>query len=970
MTTVHPDHASLPPSIVAKAPSELFESTSQMSLDRQFVEQWTRTPDRIALFDGDRAVTYAELADRSARAAASLCARRMGRGAVVGLHLDRSTDWVAATLAILRCGAAVMPLPPSYPAARLRQIFVQANLQAVIDNRATPIDPALEQRVLDFDELCNEAGATQPAAGTPVSNEADQPAFVLCSSGSTGLPKMIVRSHRSFYHRLAWTWERLPFEAGEVGCHKAHTTTTHGIYELFEPLLRGVPTVIIADPQVRDLEQFWTLVRSHGVTRLLIVPSAMQASLDLPGFQPPPLKVVVLMGEHLPSRLARRIVEAFPQQTRLYSIYGSTEASSTIACNLRESARPGDELPLGQPISPEVGVHVLDSNLDPVAPGHTGRLYISGPALFDDYLAQPELTAQVVIRHPRSGERLYDTRDDVRQMPDGNIVFVGRTDDTVKIRGFRVELAEVERAMTACPGVTQAAVVRGGDSSDAALIGFFTPRTVPVQDVFRALRERLPPYMIPAALHGLDAFPLTERSKLDRKRLLAEHLPVEVDQPDHAAFSELEQRVALVWERTLGHRRFDRDSSFFEVGGTSLTTAVLVHRLRADFGLDRERLQEQFAYRFPTVAAMARRLGGSLDLDADNGTGLASILVTLRRALDATKPPLFCIASAGGTLGAYRKVAAALRYEGEIIGVRDPYISGERDATESFDRWAQHYLDAITSRWPDGPYCIAAYSSAGAFGFELARRLRQRDARVALLALIDPLGIEGDRWQHFGWWVWRSTQSRPWIRAATRIAACLRRPLALFLRALAARRTGKSFALSAEEFRQLGQDTAVARGHLMALAALMELNTGLPLDLSDADIPSTPPDSTLRALQARVAGVMPGGNEQTIERIAIQYTLQARAQRAYALSPYDGRSLLIEPVTPYAGLLEAQLRPYLQHLRVVRLELGGGDTRAHAITRRFGALAPHFLSMRDDQFASALAQELDSNLVDSSAQRP
>jgi nonribosomal peptide synthetase DhbF len=940
------------------------ELASPLCLDHQFVEQSSLGPDRIALFDSDDAITYAELVCRSARGAAALSARGIGSGAIVGLHLERSIDWVAATLAILRAGAAVMPLPPSYPTVRLREIVGRAGLAAIIDNRTTPFDPALGQRILDCDGLWTETSASAPAVSLPVSMDPDRPAFVLCSSGSTGLPKMIVRSHRSFQHRLAWTWTNFPFAAAEVGCHKAHTTTTHGIYELFEPLLSGAPTLILADGQVRDLEQFWMLVRARGVSRLLVVPSAMQASLDLPGFEPPPLKLVVLMGEHLPFRLARRIVEAFPTQTSLYSIYGSTEASSTIACNLRKCARSDEELPLGQPITPDVGVRVLNGKLEPVEPGQSGRLYITGPALFSGYLGQPELTAQVVIRHPRNGELLYDTRDDVRCVADGNIVFVGRTDDTVKIRGFRVELAEVERAINACPGVAQAAVVVcGGNGADAALIGFFTPRAVPVQEVFRSLRERLPPYMIPAALHGLDTFPLTERSKLDRKRLLAEYLTLESDQPDQASFSELEKRIALSWERTLGHRQFGRDSSFFEVGGTSLTTAVLVHRLREDFGFDREGLPEHSVYRFPTVAAMARLLGGSLDLDVDQATRLTSILVTLRRSQDATAPPLFCIASAGGTLGAYRKVAAALRYGGEIVGVRDPYVSGERDPTESFDRWVQHYLDAMTARWPNGPYCIAAYSSAGAFGIELAQRLRHRGSAVALLALIDPLGIDGGHWHRYGWWVLLSTHSGPWIKSLTRIIGALRGSAGGVLRALGKMRNAKGFALSADEFRQLSHEMATSRARLLALAALMELNTGLPLDLSDVDVPSAPSDGTLRALQARVAAVMPEFDSATIKRIASQYALQLLAQRAYALAPYDGPTLLVEPVSEYVGLVQAQLRPFFRDLHVAQLNLGPTDERTRAIARRFGPWIPHFLCMRDDQFAELLARELERALA-------
>ncbi|MGE0581054.1 MAG: AMP-binding protein [Steroidobacteraceae bacterium] len=956
-------------SAVSYNPS-MSEPDPRRPLERLFEEQSRSTPDRVALIEGARSITYAQLDTRSARAAVALRNRGIAAGSVVGLHLDRSADWVASVLAILRTQAAVLPLPPNYPSARLGGILTQAGVQAVIHNRATPLDPALGQRTLDFDELCRE-----PAGATAVGDEDDhgdvtRAAFVLCSSGSTGLPKMIVRSHRSFFHRLAWTWTTHPFMPGEVGCHKAHTTTTHGLYELFEPLLRGVPVLIVPDAQVRDLEQFWWIVKSQSVTRLLIVPSAMKASLDMPGFTPPPLRVVVLMGEHLQSGLAQRIVAAFPAATRLYSIYGSTEASSTLMCDLRD-ARPGEELPLGRPITGDVGVHVLQRNLEPVETGHSGRLYMSGPALFDGYFRNPELTSSVLIRHPDGTGLLYDTRDDVRRAPDGNLLFVGRVDDTVKIRGFRVELGEVERAICAHPAITQAAVVAtGSDATEAMLIGFFTPRDVPPGEVYSALRDRLPPYMIPSALVGLDAFPLTERSKLDRRRLLAEHLPKRPDGLDDGAMSGFETRVAAQWERTLGHRRFDLHSSFFEVGGTSLTTSVLVHRLRVEFSLDRERLPGQFAYRFPTVASMAQHLEGGGEADPAIADGGSPVLVTLRRATDASKAPLYFVAPSGGTIGAYQKVAAALRYEGEIVGVRDPFVDGDRDPTEGFKRWVGHYLDAIRNHQPRGPYYLAAYSSAGAFGYDMARQLRQQGAEVGLLALIDPLDIGGDSRRNFGWWACRAAHSHAWLRRLVRLAGWLRRPSARLLRALSTRRADRSTYPSTDEYHQLRAEAIQARGRLMAIAALMELNTGLPLDLSDAEIPAQPPGSVLQALQDRAARVMPGVDAETIERIAIQYPLQARSQQAYVLRPCDAPVLLVEPVTPYAGLLESQLRPYLGRLRAVRLELGAADARVSAISTRFGSLAPHYLSMRDDRFAASLAQELDLALEAASRYAP
>lgn len=933
-------------------------------LHRSFLDQARRTPDRTALIEGDRVVTYAQLESQARRAAAALAAHGVTAESIVGLHIERSIEWVVGVLAILIGGAAVLPLPPSYPRARLRDILSHGGSSAVIDSSSTPLDPDLGRLRLDLGELCSPADASAAETAAFADGRPEQAAFVLCSSGSTGLPKMIVRSHGSFFHRLTWTWKQHPYADGEVCCHKAHTTTTHGIYELFEPLLRGVPVVILSDEEARDLERFWSIVVARGVSRLLIVPSVMQASLDIPRFSPPPLEVLVLMGEYVPRHLAERIIATFPAATRLYSIYGSTEASSTLVCDLREHAGSAAPLPLGRPLTDAIGAHVLGPDLRPVAPGQVGRLYISGPALFTGYFENPELTTKVVIKDRQSGARLYDTRDDVRCLPDGSLEFVGRADDTVKVRGFRIETSEIENAMGLHPGIGQAAVVVGDDAAEVALFGFFTPSTVPPSEVYRVLREHLPPYMIPAALIGLDAFPLTERGKLDRQRLLREAR--ERGNAPHPVMSDVEARVASAWERTLGHRRFDRSSRFFEVGGTSLTTFVLVHYLREAFGLDRDRLPERLAYRFPTIEAMAAYLSGAATRDTSEHAEESSVLVTLRRALDDSAAPLFLVSAAGGTLGAYTRLAAALRFRGEVIGVRDPYLRGEREPTEDFECWVGRYLAAIAQRQPHGPYYIVAYSSAGAFGYELATRLRSR-GDVRLLALIDPLGIGAVHRRRFGWWAWRATESFPKLRTPVRLAGWIRAIAGGLLRARARRRTGTRHALSESEYRQLYARVLRAREFHKALAALMELNTGLPLDLSDAAPPEESQNGLLDTLQARIAELIPGTEDGMIERIAVQYPMQLEAHRAYELRPYDGQVLLVEPETPYAGLLESVLRPYLPKMRAVRLEVGVPDARRRSITARFGELGPHFLSMRDERFVAALARELDLALGSASA---
>jgi non-ribosomal peptide synthetase component F len=273
-----------------------------------------------------------------------------------------------SVLAILKANGAVVPLPPSYPSPRIAEILLHARLDGIVEEGDSALDPSLPGRRLSVEELLEAPGAGPvPEGGDP-----DQAAFVLSSSGSTGRPKMIVRSHRSFFHRLRWTWSQHPYQPGERCCQKSHMTTTHAIYELFEPLLKGVPVVMIPDDEVRDLEGFWDTIRARGISRLLIVPSQLQASLALPGFVPPPLRVVVLMGEYVSPALAGQALAAFPADIRIYSIYGSTEASSTLVCDLRESYRPEAELPLGHPIDPAVKALVVAGDGAVVPTGRWG----------------------------------------------------------------------------------------------------------------------------------------------------------------------------------------------------------------------------------------------------------------------------------------------------------------------------------------------------------------------------------------------------------------------------------------------------------------------------------------------------------------------------------------------------------------------------------------------------------------------
>ena len=929
-------------------------------LDDRFEQQVLQTPDRVAVFDANTSITYAELKVRSDNLLAALCSRGITAGSYVGVHMSRSLDYVISVLAILKAKAAVVPLPPTYPESRLREILAFAALDLVLDDTTTPLNSQLSNRTIHLPDAASVASAPITVAiGDP-----DQPAFVLCSSGSTGTPKMIVRSHRSFFHRLQWTWDNHPYAEDEVCCQKSHMTTTHAIYELFEPLLRGIPTRLITDQNVQCVESFWDTIRSHSISRLLVVPSLLQASLDIPGFVAPPLKILVLMGEYVSSKLAAQVLAAFPAPTKVYSIYGSTEASSTLVCDIHNNFRVGEELPLGVPISPDVRIVVLRENGKPVALGEMGILHVAGPSVFNSYFRNPAQTASVIVAALGDGDRLYNTHDRVRLMTDGLLQFVGRTDHTVKIRGFRVDMHEVENALLGLPEVRQCAVIADdGGSGPTMLMAFVVPTTIAPQRITVALRERLPAYMIPSVVTGLDALPLTANGKIDRQALLATYADRSFVKHEIVFASDTACQVAEVWKAILKHGNVQPDSNFFELGGNSLTVFAAVHRLRNTFALDRHQLSDVSIYQFPTVAALASYIdsvrAGNTPIPPTNN----AILVTLKHGEDASAP-VFVISSAGGTLGAYDKLVKSLNTRRSIIGVRDAFIWGGRDATSGFQNWVALYVNAIRERQPHGPYYLLAYSSAGAFGYEIAQHLRRSGESVALLALVDPMALDRGNKRRFGYWALQARFTRGPITRLVKLGGWLRMAVPRWLRDSGQSGSVNEFVLSNEQFVQAAANSRTSKSHILCLSALLELNTGLPFALTDAELSQVAPTRYLDVLLDRVKTANPEIDPGMIEKIVVQYNLQVHAQHRYRLQRYDGKVVIFDPDGPYYGLLAAQFKPYVRELEVRNIPLGEPSARTCMLVESFPArIRSHYLSIRDNGFANRLADELTALLA-------
>ena len=302
----------------------------------------------------------------------------------------------------------------------------------------------------------------------------------------------------------------------------------------------------------------------------------------------------------------------------------------------------------------------------------------------------------------------------------------------------------------------------------------------------------------------------------------------------------------------------------------------------------------------------------------------------------------------------------ALATTREVIGVRDPFLWGGRDPTAGFQSWVSIYLAAIRTRQPNGPYYIVAYSSAGAFGYEIARQLRSRGESVALLGLIDPLAIDSNDNRRFGHWAFNARFKRPELARVLRFARSVQQSL------LPNKNTQlftNDFAFTHDEFNALQAELRTNRRHILQLSALLELNTGLPIALTDAELGALEPDQYFGALLAKMSAVIPDVDREMIERLVVQYQLQIRSQHRYRLQRYDGAALLFDQADSYHGLLAQLFKPYVNQLFVHRVALATPTARTRELARHFSpSLRPHFLSMRDDAFVEAVARELERHL--------
>ncbi|WP_238782632.1 amino acid adenylation domain-containing protein [Streptomyces monomycini] len=698
--------------------------------------QAARTPDATALVFRDTTWTYAELDARANRLARHLASLGVRPGTLAAVAVPRSADLVLTLLAVLKAGGAYLPLDPDYPADRLAYMLDDARPVCVVTDRddRVPGDGQLPVVVLEGLDLDPYPGTVPPRPLTP-----DHPAYVIYTSGSTGRPKGVVVSHRAIDNRLRWMQGEYGLDPGDRVLQKTPSGFDVSVWEFFWPLRQGATLVVAEAGGHRDPAYLARVIREQAITTCHFVPSMLQMFLAEPDtVNCTGLRRVFCSGEALPRETAREFARALPD-VELHNLYGPTEAAVDVTYH---ACAPDGEgpVPIGAPVW-NTRLYVLDAALQPCPPGVPGELYLAGTQLADGYLGRPGLTATRFVDDPYGpdGDRMYRTGDLARWTDRGELLYLGRTDHQVKLRGQRVELGEIEEALAALPAVAAAcAVVREDRPGDQRLTGYVTYEhrdgdTPPDPEELRAaLARTLPEHMVPTSVVALDAFPLSPNGKLDRKQLPA---PSFETGPGRAPRTHREETLTRLFAEVLGLPRVGVDDAFFDLGGTSLLAARLMARLRDTLGTS---LAIGALFQDRTPAALAARLDG----DGAGGDALG-VLLPLRPAGD--RVPLFVLHPAGGISWCYSGLLSRLDAAQPVYGLQARGLARDEPLPATMEEMAADYVRQLRTVRPHGPYRLLGWSVGGVLAHTVAVRLQEAGERVDFLALLD--AYPSDQWR-------------------------------------------------------------------------------------------------------------------------------------------------------------------------------------------------------------------------------
>jgi amino acid adenylation domain-containing protein len=695
-------------------------------------------PEQIAVVGSAQRLSYREFNDSANQLAHYLRSRGVGRNQRVGICLDSSPELAIAVLAVLKSGAACVPLDLGYPTDRLKYMLDDVQARVVITG-----DDTLPAVVPEDCEVISLSGARAAMSSQPRTNpESDVTpadiAYVIYTSGSTGKPRGVLLTHAGLVNYNTNAARMYTITPQDRVLQFCSISFDIAIEEMFITWLSGATLVLKDEDVPLAVPEFLKWAEKQGIT-VLDLPTAywhewVHEFAQLEKVIPSGLRLVIVGGEKPSSQAYAKWLNSAAKCVRWINTYGPTETSvcATAFEPKYEAGEPIPEnIPIGRPLA-NVQVYLLDAGLNPVPVGVDGELHVGGVGVARGYLNRPELTAERFIHDPFSSSpeaRLYKTGDRARRLPSGDIEFLGRVDDQIKIRGFRIEPVEIETLLAKYPGIRDAAVVAREDADGGKqLVAYFTVTrgAKPVlAELRRYLLEQLPDYMVPSTFVDLPVMPLTPNGKINRRGL-----PVPKFEASLATFAAatdpLQAQLVGLWEEVLGKRPIGIRDNFFELGGHSLLAARLMHRTGQALG---KTLPLAVLFHAPTVEQLATVLR------QDELSQHWSSLVPVQPA--GAQPAFFCIHGIGGNVLGFNRLGLHMAPDYPFYGLQSQGLDGKNPCLTSIGAMASHYISEMRGVQPHGPYFLGGFSFGGLVAYEIAQQLRAAGEEVALLVLFD-----------------------------------------------------------------------------------------------------------------------------------------------------------------------------------------------------------------------------------------
>jgi len=704
----------------AKCVHEVFEAQAALS------------PESTALVFAGKQLTYGELNARANQLAHFLKRFNVGPDVPVSICMNRSNEMIIGLLAILKAGGAYVPLDAGYPAERLEFMLADSRVSVLLTEQTLLSRlPRNISKILCLDTDW-ELITGEPRNNLQTESNAENLAYIMYTSGSTGQPKGVAVPHRAI-NRLVLNTNYLERGSLDRVAQISNISFDAATFEIWGPLLNGGQLIGISNDVALSPQDFARELREHRISGMFLTAALFnQLSAEVQGAFAE-LHTLIVGGEALDPKWTRAVLKNGPPR-RLLNGYGPTENTTFSCCHIIEEVPEGaTNVPIGRPIA-NTTVYVLDPYLNPAPVSIAGNLYVGGDGLARGYWNRPEITTASFIPNPYGPGLLYKTGDRARYLPGGVIEFLGRQDGQVKIRGFRIEPSEVEAILNRHPDVRECAVITTlTDSGQKRLTAYFVPagKQVTASELREFLGEKLPQYMIPATFVQLPRLPLTPNGKLDRKALPEpDQARPELQKTYVSPRDPVEHQLTNIWEEVIGVRPIGIEDKFFDLGGHSILAVRLVAKMEEAFN---KKIRLATIFQAPTIAQIAEilRENPKQSPTADASSSLVEIQSR------GTRPPLFLVHGAGGGMfWGYVNLARHLGNQQPVYGFRSRGLDGNHEF-ERLEEMAAQYIHDLRVVQPHGPYHLGGYCFGGNVAYEMARQLSAAGEEIALLALIN-----------------------------------------------------------------------------------------------------------------------------------------------------------------------------------------------------------------------------------------